>query len=109
MSWAARVLVYSGRPDPSWVPDPRTVRSLMTLWDRLPPAVPPPPRSNLGYRGALLVAPDGTTWLAAEGTVERSGRGARESRGDESGRFERLLLGSAPSGLLPRALLDRPP
>lgn len=99
--WTATALVFSGRPDPSWPVPPDAVVRLLALWDELPVGgseVEPPP---LGYRGTSVSDPDGTTWLARGGTVQRSGRQSSETRLDTDGRWERTLVRTAPDGLLP--------
>jgi hypothetical protein len=108
MTWTARALVYSGRPDPTWRVDRATARRLLAIWDGLRPlAAAPPPPHGLGYRGVVLTDSSGTTWQAGGRAVRRTGGGrAPEARADTARRFEQALLRSAPAGLLP-AGLDR--
>ncbi len=100
--WVGRVSVFSGRPDPEWeVPD-EMASHLMELWRRMPPE--PVVRSEpggLGYRFASLSSRDGQRWLAFGGVVRRVSPEGSELRRDEGGEFERLLLASAPAGILP--------
>jgi hypothetical protein len=100
--WLAQALVYSGRPDPTWVVPSGAVQELLGLWADLPPGREqhpgPPP---LGYRGCLLRAPDGRTWRASGGSVTLEDGLPAEVRADPDRRFERLLLATAPPGTLP--------
>ena len=105
MTWSARALVYSGRPDPSWRLDEAVTARLLAIWHELLPAtVAPKPGGPLGYRGVLTIEPGGTTWLAADGVVTKRAPGTTEDRADPDRRFERALLASAPPGLLPAGI-----
>jgi len=98
----ARMLLFSGRPDPEWpVPDDHVTR-LGDIWATLTPIAPrsaPPPK--LGYRGVELQVEDGASYLAVAGHVTKSQAGARETRADAGRVFERALIGSAPPGTVP--------
>jgi hypothetical protein len=100
--WLAQALVFSGRPDPTWVVPGSTVEKLLSLWAELPsrpdggPGPPP-----LGYRGCLLRAPDGRTWRSYGGVVTLAEGHLEQVRDDTEHRFERLLLATAPPGTLP--------
>jgi hypothetical protein len=100
--WLAQALVFSGRPDPTWVVPSSTVEKLLGLLAELPSrsdrSPEPPP---LGYRGCLLQAPDGRTWRSYGGAVTFSEGNLEQVRGDPERRFERLLLATAPVGTLP--------
>lgn len=100
--WLAWALVFSGRPDPTWVVPPGAVEELLAVWAHLTPGREqhpgPPP---LGYRGCLLRAPDGRTWRSSGGSVTMQDGGLAQVRADPARRFERLLLATAPPGTLP--------
>jgi hypothetical protein len=100
--WLGQALVYSGRPDPTWVVPVSAVEELLALWGELPsgsaPRPDPPP---LGYRGCLLRAPDGRTWGSFGGQVTLDDGHLRQTRDDRDRRFERVLLTTAPAGALP--------
>jgi hypothetical protein len=51
----------------------------------------------LGYRGCRLVAPDGREWSAFQELVVH----AVDARRDRQREFERLVIASAPPGVLP--------
>ncbi len=97
--WLAQALVFSGRPDPTWVVPGSTVEKLLSLWAELPsrpdggPGPPP-----LGYRGCLLRAPDGRTWRSYGGVVTLAEGHLEQVRDDTEHRFERA---TAPPGTLP--------
>jgi hypothetical protein len=100
--WLAQALVFSGRPDPTWVVPGSTAEKLLNLWASLPsrpnPGPDPPP---LGYRGCLLRAPDGRTWRSYGGAVTLSEGNLQQVRDDADHRFEQMLLATAPPGMLP--------
>ena len=103
MSWVAGALVFSGRPDPSWLVEDALGIELEQLWLSLLPAVgeageTPPP---LGYRGCFLVAPDGRRWTAYRRRVALEVGALTEVRRDPETRFEARVLASAPPGVLP--------
>jgi hypothetical protein len=94
--------IFSGRPDPTWIVGEEVVKKLEKVWDSLehwtgehPPAPP------LGYRGSFLRCEPDIEWSAYEGVVTRKTVQGSESRIDKNKNFERLLLYSAPKGLLP--------
>ncbi|HLJ61010.1 MAG TPA: hypothetical protein VKZ50_14895 [bacterium] len=107
MTWTGTILLFSGRPDPTWAVPPSIVRSLERAWDRSaaypgpPPAAPP-----LGYRGCLLKSPDLREWLAYGGAVTLRTAGQAESRRDPGRSFERTLLASAPPKAVPASLIE---
>ena len=101
--WTAGAFLFSGRPDPVWSVDPTEADKLEAIWNSLPALAAPmiahqPP---LGYRGCFLRQPDGTEWSAFAGVVTRQARTGAESRGDPDRKFERAVLTTAPSNMLP--------
>lgn len=103
--WIVGVRVFSGRPDPTWEPNPGVVAALLATWEQLEPAhgVPPAP-PPLGYGGSFLRDPDGREWSAYAGMVTLRDDSRSVWRGDPDRQFERALLASAPPGLLPTDL-----
>jgi hypothetical protein len=95
--WIAGALVFSGRPDPTWPISQDVAAELVATWESLPPtdATSSPPA--LGYRGCYVRDPDGRMWTAYHELVTQSG----ERRRDDERRFERTVLSSAPTGVLP--------
>jgi hypothetical protein len=104
--WSAGARLYSGRVDPSWSVPAGQARALLATLQTLPASDRTQPRRRgLGYRGCWLRAPDGSSWIAADGLVaERSGA-ASAVRCDDQRAFERAVLATAPAGLLPDHVL----
>jgi len=102
--WIAGAYIYSGRRDPSWPVSKSLVRKLQKLWETLPLSREKPSPSGLGYRGTFLRAPENREWLAFNGIVTLTASSGSESRADPNREFERSLLSSAPTGILPSDL-----
>ena len=106
MQFVAGASVFSGRPDPTWPVDAEFADRLWQLWNSLPthdgslPAAPP-----LGYRGCFLREETGVEWFAYRGVVKFTSPPHSETRADKERQFERLLLSSAPAGLIPPQLV----
>ena len=104
--WTVTALISSGRPDPAWTLPETAARAAIAIWDAavpLAPASPAPPR--LGYRGCTLADTRGRRWTAHLGIITLAPPAPPECRQDPQRRFERLLVESAPPGLLPEDLL----
>lgn len=96
-AWIAGARIFSGRPDPSWPLTAEAAERALALWDAAAgTAAPIPAAPPLGYRGAVLAAPDGRRWLAFGGIVEMRSDDAVERRSDPERLFERLLVAAAP-------------
>lgn len=101
-AWNAGARVYSGRIDPSWSVDATRARAAVDVFRELPPSARAHPAGGgLGYRGCWLRAPDGTTWVAANGLAAERGPAHDDVREDAARDFERAILGTAPDGVLP--------
>jgi hypothetical protein len=102
-------LVFSGRPDPTWLVAESVSRRLEKIWDGLEPFLgekPSPP--VLGYRGCFFRdTKNNREWLAFGGIVELKERGVSTLRRDHLQAFERLLLSSAPEGSLPTPFIEK--
>lgn len=100
-------LVFSGRPNPTWPVEQAVVRELEETWDSLEPfrgkcpSAPP-----LDYRGCFLRCARNVQWVAYQGVVTLKTDGGRETRRDKDRKFERVLLASAPKGVLPTPLVE---
>ena len=102
MAATARMLLFSGRPDPEWPVADDHVTRLGDIWATLTPIAPrSAPAPKLGYRGVELHVDDGVSYLAVAGHVTKSRAGASETRGDAGRVFERALIASAPPGTVP--------
>jgi hypothetical protein len=98
----ATVSIYAGRRDPQWRVPAATAKQLKQLWERLErSASGPPPAPPLGYRGSVLDCGARGRWFAYGGVVESDALYRR----DPARAFERLLLQSAPEGLIPPGIL----
>jgi hypothetical protein len=96
------VLLFSGRPNPTWQVSADTVAKLMTIWNVLTPAENEKLSTpKLGYQGCFLKCPNNEEWTAFEGIVMRRKLDAFEYRRDKERTFEKTLLSSAPKGILP--------
>lgn len=102
----ATVSVYSGRPDPEWPLDAKQIAELRRAWRTLAlysarvPAAP-----GLGYRGVVVRCPSGEAWHVFGGVVtHHDGRGAADHRRDDARRLEKMLLATAPRGVMPSGL-----
>jgi hypothetical protein len=100
-------LIFSGRPNPTWHVRKVIVQQLKEIWSLLEhfqgePAIAPP----LGYRGCFLKCKPDLEWIAYGGIVALKTSDTHESRRDNDRRFEKLLLTSAPEGILPAFLLN---
>ena len=100
--WTAGALLYSGRRDPEWEVSAEVVNALWKLWDAMAPSLKTAPSaSRLGYRGVYLRGAGGREWSVFNGLVTLNLPARAEVRTDPAREFERLLLASAPKGLLP--------
>lgn len=104
--FVAQAIVFSGRQNPIWPVDIRVGRQLEVLWGMLETQIGSFSQSvGLGYRGCFLRHQPGCTWFAFQGVVLREREHEKEIRIDQKREFEKLLLSSAPQGLLPITFL----
>ena len=104
--WSAGARLYAGRVDPSWRVPAARARTLLALWSSLPPSDRAHPgRGGVGYRGCWLRAPDGSSWVVADGLAAERSSASSQVRRDAQRAFERALLETAPEGLLPDDLV----
>jgi hypothetical protein len=106
--WTAGAYLYSGRRDPVWNVSEPVVKQLLELWETLPHTSEQKELrpGGLGYRGSFLRGYDKREWAAFNGLVSlRTGAGI-QVRKDEARKFEKILLSSAPEGLLPKGPIE---
>lgn len=104
-AWIAGARIFSGRPDPTWPLTAEAAERALTLWDAAAvTAAPIPAAPPLGYRGAVLAAPDGRRWMAFGGIVEMRTDATVERRADPERLFERFLIAAAPEPLCERLM-----
>jgi hypothetical protein len=93
--WTAGIYLNSGQPDPVWPVPERVAGLLMELWnsaEALPDHEPPRP----GLPGCFLRDPHNHQWQVHRGVITLQAGKISESRRDPSGRFQALLLSTAP-------------
>jgi len=99
-------LIFSGRPDPTWRVGEEVRKKLEGIWNGLPEwggELPPPP--PLGYRGCFIICKPYKEWFAYGGIVTMKTTTRHEFRRDKDRNIEKLLLDSAPEGILPKGML----
>lgn len=102
VAWSAGARLYSGRVDPSWSVDAARARAAVAVFRALAPSARVHPAGGgVGYRGCWLRAPDGTSWVAANGLAAERAAGHDEVREDGERAFEHAILATAPDGVLP--------
>jgi hypothetical protein len=105
--WVGGALLFSGRPDPVWEVGAGVVSELEKIWEYLGPWSGPLPQPPvLGYRGCFLSGDGQRKFFAFGGAVTLKNIPAGLSRRDDARRFERVLLSSAPAGMVPSAVLE---
>jgi hypothetical protein len=97
----ARAIIFSGRPDPSWPVTNTLLKQLENIWNSLEVTEKIPSSPTLGYRGCLLKDNINREWFVYKDFIRLSINGVSETRLDRHTKFEKLLLSSAPVGLLP--------
>jgi hypothetical protein len=96
--WGIGVLLYSGRPDPSWRIPEEDGEAWVRSFERLTRTrTPIPDQSRLGYRGVWLQNDRGHRWFAYLSVAWTR----NDRRADPQRALERTLLASAPADVLP--------
>jgi hypothetical protein len=99
--------VFSGRPDPTWQVKEELAQRLEAMWDELEPTAEQKPYApKLGYRGCSMKCASDREYTAYGGVVTKKVGKTTESRKDETKRFEKVLLATAPKGILPDNFAD---
>lgn len=94
--WHCSLLIFSGRPDPQWIPKASLVDKLLTIADCAPLSntnVELP--SILGYRGVVL-ASESLSITAFKGYLYITVSHESETRIDINQAFEKLILDDVP-------------
>jgi hypothetical protein len=101
------LFIYSGRPDPRWKLRKNIKEELEKIWNTLEPMKGNPPSApSLGYRGCVVKCNDSTEWFAYKGVVTLKRKSILENYLDRARKVEKLLISSAPNGLIPRSIID---
>jgi hypothetical protein len=78
----------------------------MSLWSTLPPTLDAiAAESRLGYRGCIVRDGTDAEWHAYHGLVVHASASRRLARQDVDRNLERVIVSSAPAGLLPANLI----
>lgn len=107
-AFVAEALLFSGRQNPVWNVDSRVGRQLEALWESLESCSGTLPQAPaLGYRGCVLRYIPDCSWHVCLGVVVCERDRVKELRKDSRREFEKLLLSTAPPGVLPPSFLPR--
>ncbi len=101
----ARLLIFSGRPDPTWRVEESTLKELRDIWNSLTPYYGEPlSPTSLGYRGCIVSCNNGTEWFVFQNMISFTINGKTEIRTDKNKEIEDLILDSAPQDIVPPSL-----
>lgn len=106
--YVGEALLFSGRKNPTWPVDAVVAARVEEIWSTLEASTEPPSQtSTLGYQGCRLRHVEGCCWLASQGRVQREFGATKDYRLDNGRKVEKLILSTAPPGLVPAAFLPR--
>jgi hypothetical protein len=102
----AGAFIFSGRPDPIWEVEENVLEKFEKIWNGLSEWLGALPSTQpLGYRGCFIRCKSNIEWFAYAGMVTLKTTEGQEFRIDKNRIFEKLLLDSAPEGMLPEGIL----
>lgn len=94
------VLLFSGRPNPTWHVSEDTVVELMLIWENLPPIKREPVfLPKLGYQGCFLKCTNNKEWIVLDNVVMYKRIEEIKYRRDKEGRFKKVLLSTVPKDI----------
>lgn len=104
--WLCKANLEFEEKQPTWKLEKTKASKLLALWNSLRTTLEP---SNIkpayiGYGGTYLKSSDNSEWHIFNNTVTRRNNNTLETRIDKNRFFEKTILKSAPSGILPDAL-----
>ncbi len=105
----ARIFIFSGRPDPTWIVEADQSQQLYSIWNKLEPSVNPnssPIEPGLGYRGVSIWYESGEEFYAFDGYIMKKVGDVTEWRIDEGRVYERILFSSMPKGSIPEGIIN---
>ena len=103
----ARLLIFSGRPDPTWKIEESTMSELLSIWSSLVPITDKnQTHPKLGYRGCRISCSSGFEWFVYRNTVSLTVKGKTDTRNDQIMAFEEGLFESAPPETIPNSLMQ---
>jgi hypothetical protein len=99
--------IFSGRPDPEWTTSQNFHVKLLDIWNSLEPTDKKfPPIPPLGYRGCMVKCEYDTEWFVYKTIVRLQAKKITEYRFDQKRLFEKMVVTTAPKGLIPLAAID---
>ena len=105
-SWLCKAELDFEEKQPMWKLETNKASKLLDIWNSLKTSFEPSNRKSayLGYGGTYLKSSDNSEWHIFNKTVTRVNNNTIEVRFDKNRYFEKTILKSAPSGILPDAL-----
>jgi hypothetical protein len=103
--WMCGAKLEFEESNPVWKVEKSRAKKLLGLWDSLKTIVEAPKNkpAYLGYKGTFLKADESTEWYTFGNIVTLKNNSQIETRFDSKRKFEKELLKSAPSGMIPDA------
>ena len=103
--WMCSANLEMEETNPIWFVEKNKTKKLLELWNSLKTIVEAPKNKSayLGYKGASLKAGESTEWHILGNVVTLKNNNQIETRIDRNRRFEKELLKTAPSGIIPDA------
>jgi len=90
----------------SWKVSKEIAKKLLKEWKKLKSAIEPPAEKSvfLGYKGTRLIGSDNIEFYSFGNTVTLKKGNIIETKQDRRRRFEKMILSTAPKGIIPQAL-----
>ena len=104
--WVCKAKLEFEEQQPVWKLENNRASKLIEIWNSLKTTLEPSKNKSgyLGYGGTYLKSADNSEWHIFDNTVTRVYDNTIETRVDQKRYFEKTILKSAPSGILPDAL-----
>jgi hypothetical protein len=104
--WLCKAKLEFEDKEPVWKLEKSKASKLAEIWNTLKTTLEPHKGKSgyLGYGGTFLKSEDNSEWHIFNNTVTRVCNNTIETRVDRNRYFEKTILKSAPSGILPDAL-----
>jgi hypothetical protein len=104
--WLCKARLDFEEKQPVWKLEKSRASKLLDIWNSLKTTLEP---SNakpayIGYKGTIIKSSDNSEWHIFNNTVTLYNNNTIETRVDKNRFFEKTILKSAPSGILPDAL-----
>ena len=104
--WLCKAKLEFEEKEPVWKLEKNRASKLLEIWNSLKTTLETANSKSayLGYKGTYLKSEDNSEWHIFNNTVTRVSNNTIETRVDKNRYFEKTILKSAPSGILPDAL-----